>query len=793
MITQVDNIPEELKKLKQWCVYSIVQPKKQGQHKSKIPINPITGKGASSTDSSTWTDFKTAVNKSKKYDGLGFFFNNNYIGVDIDDIPEEIKKFSQAPTDPNNLINWLNGLTNHSYLEVSQSGKGIHAIVKGKYKLDKNRRDNFEIYNNGRFFALTGNILNEQKNIKTISKRKFEELYYSTVGKNNQTTPVETRNSIPNSNNLSIDEIINKMRASSNGVKIKHLMNGEYDYKSQSEADIALCNYLAFWTNKDAEKMDAIFRQTKLMRPKWDKKDGATTYGQRTINKAIADTIETFNSSRDTTAKNVYGFNQDNATIKQLKNILHSEGLEQRRLIKEQNIADGHPNKKVILNFRRVTSILEQHIIWAVVGNNSDDWQKSALYFYNPESGIYEKNNLLIDELINTVEPQITERNIKEVKSKLKIEGKRKLLTNNPNLYVLGNGIFDANQHKLLDYSPEFVFTSKIAVNYNPNAQEPKFDNWSFSKWINEDIAQGKKDKITLIWQTLKAVVNSNYSYHSAVFLLDDADGSAGKGTFEQLLENIAGENNYASIKLNEFEKDAILATIVNKPLVIGDDNDPSKPIDSSERFKSSATGDPIVINDKYEKAYSYKPTCLIVQSLNDLPKFKDNSNATYRRIRVIKFTKHYTENANNRRVKDEYIFNKELLEWIVKKVIDVKIDGVMIHTKESDAILKENQIDSDPVLQFINNMIVAIAGGYKFQDDTYEVYKQWFKITGQEKKEFKSFIDFNKRMKKEGFIVNRKYRGHHRPQVWLNIGFNTDTGSLNDLDIADIERHEEK
>ena len=47
--------------------------------------------------------------------------------------------------------------------------------------------------------------------------------------------------------------------------------------------------------------------------------------------------------------------------------------------------------------------------------------------------------------------------------------------------------------------------------------------------------------------------------------------------------------------------------------------------------------------------------------------------------------------------------------------------------------------------------------------------------------------------MKKEGFIVNRKYRGHHRPQVWLNIGFNTDTGSLNDLDIADIERHEEK
>lgn len=68
--------------------------------------------------------------------------------------------------------------------------------------------------------------------------------------------------------------------------------------------------------------------------------------------------------------------------------------------------------------------------------------------------------------------------------------------------------------------------------------------------------------------------MNSNYSYHSAVFLIDSKKGSAGKGTFEALLENIAGSNNYATIKLNQFEKAPILATIVNKPLVIGDDND---------------------------------------------------------------------------------------------------------------------------------------------------------------------------------------------------------------------------
>ena len=479
-------------------------------------------------------------------------------------------------------------------------------------------------------------------------------------------------------------------------------------------------------------------------------------------------------------------FNNSPISLTYLKSILKNDGRERRQLLKDKS---DKKDKNIILSMRTVTNILEDHIIWAVLGNDKEDWQKSALYFYNPESGIYEKNTLLIEELINIVEPQITERNIKEVKSKLRIESKRLFLTNDPNLYALGNGIFDAKKHKLLAYSPKYVFTSKIAVNYNPDAQEPRFDNWSFSKWINEDIAENKEDKIKLIWQTFKAVINSNYSYHSSVFLLDNANGSAGKGTFEQLLQNIAGKNNYASIKLNQFEKDAVLATLVNKPLVIGDDNDPKKPIDSSENFKSAATGDAIVINDKFEKVYSYKPTCLIVQSLNELPKFKDNTGANYRRIRVIKFNKHYIENADNRKIKDEYIYNKELLEWIVKKAIDVKIDGVMIRTKESDEILEQNKIDSDPFLQFVNEIIVPTDHGYKFQDTTYQVYKRWFEVTGH-KLGLETDREFNKRIRKDTDIKQgRRWRNNHKLQVWLNIEFNTYSGNINEVDIKDIKR----
>lgn len=58
----------------------------------------------------------------------------------------------------------------------------------------------------------------------------------------------------------------------------------------RSSADLALCNDLAFWCRGDTQLMDACYRLTGLMRDKWDERRGATTYGERTINKAIEDT-----------------------------------------------------------------------------------------------------------------------------------------------------------------------------------------------------------------------------------------------------------------------------------------------------------------------------------------------------------------------------------------------------------------------------------------------------------------------------------------------------------------------
>ena len=78
--------------------------------------------------------------------------------------------------------------------------------------------------------------------------------------------------------------------------RTRDLLSGDTrGYGSHSDADLALCNDLAFWCRRDAALMDGVFRLSGLMRDKWDRRQSGSTYGALTIQKAIS------------SCRNVYG------------------------------------------------------------------------------------------------------------------------------------------------------------------------------------------------------------------------------------------------------------------------------------------------------------------------------------------------------------------------------------------------------------------------------------------------------------------------------------------------------
>src|SRR5215204_3272622 len=281
---------QDMRDLKQWLCWR--QEERDGKP-TKIPYSPLTGERAKCTDPQTWASFEEAVQAYKKhnYSGLGFAFTpeDDLCGVDLDGClnPEtgEIELWAQE------IIELLN-----SYTEVSPSGIGVHVLVKGKLPEGRNRKGRFEAYDRGRYFTVTGkhlagtpqSIERRQEELQGVVRRVFGE-----ESKNGHSGPSEAIEPIGNS--LSGDEIVQKALSASNGERFARLWAGDTtDYGSHSEADLALCGMLAFWTGGDNAKIDALFRQSGLYRKKWTRED----YRNRTIAEALEGKTEFYQAPK---------------------------------------------------------------------------------------------------------------------------------------------------------------------------------------------------------------------------------------------------------------------------------------------------------------------------------------------------------------------------------------------------------------------------------------------------------------------------------------------------------------
>ena len=138
------------------------------------------------------------------------------------------------------------------------------------------------MYDTKRFMCVTGDSLDCRTEVLDYSFKiqEFNEKYMGKkeVAKN----PVALKSAI-----YEDYELIHRIRASRQRAKFDELFSGNISrYPSHSNADFAFVKLLTFWT-QDKEQIDSIFRTSGLMREKWDKHIGDSTYGEITINNAL--------------------------------------------------------------------------------------------------------------------------------------------------------------------------------------------------------------------------------------------------------------------------------------------------------------------------------------------------------------------------------------------------------------------------------------------------------------------------------------------------------------------------
>lgn len=358
------------------------------------------------------------------------------------------------------------------------------------------------------------------------------------------------------------------------------------------------------------------------------------------------------------------------------------------------------------------------------------DTKNAPISFYNPSEGIYEVNNNIINVMMNCLEKGISKNKQGEIHNQLRILLERKnqfrQVESDPNYSILGNGIYNHKYRMLEPFTPRKVFTSKIATNLNRDQDCPEFKDWSFEKWIGEEISEKQVGKLALVWQVIASVIQPNRNNKTAFFLYDEKSNT-GKSTFSQLLINIVGPENVSTLDLKELEHPFYPSTAEGKALIVGDDNDRRMYLDKSNNFKRITSGEPMAIQRKGKDGYNTVFNTTIVQSMNGIPRFGTIDQGLLNRIVFIGFKHQYTKEKGNLNVnvKREYIKDKRLLEYIVSQAIDMPIDNIE-RTDESKKIVSTLADNSDTTIAFVNEMIDKFKSTRLPIQFLFTVYQEW-------------------------------------------------------------------
>lgn len=751
------NVPEELKKLKQWGNFHKVWMPERNKF-TKIPINSMDGSPGKSNDPTTWSGFETALkglNRFKNADGLAFYFANGYVGLDIDHIKDELETYYQGN---HNVVADIQDLTKNSYREISLSGEGIHVIFKGKITGNRRRKGQFEMYQTGRFFALTGNVMSDGLSIESLNKTEMNTLYEYLFGKDkvielhpeaNSITPVD----------LSVTDIIKKAESSSKvGTRFRMFMEGGWEefYTSQSEADMAFANDLAFWCGRNFHKMDKIFRNSSLMRDKYDQKHGAVTYGVGLLNKAINEAQNIYNPQKNDGPEVTFKFNNP-------KNKLPHRSWD-----------DTGRGQRLNDQFGEVFRWLATDKQWYYYNGS----------FWEPDNGQYIEN--ATEKVVNSIKTEKADlsfaidtdevkamkefyRFSKESRSHLAkvhmIDEFKKYVTIDHNTFDHENmllntesGYVDLTNGELKDHDISLLFSEQTATEYSDSTDCPLWDEFLKQIFNNDE---------NLIHYVQKAVGYSlTGSVAEQVMFMCLGSGRNGKSVFINTIRNLFGtyakQMNVESIVVHNSGGNANsdIARLENTRLVTSSEANEGSRLDES-LVKQLTGGDKILARFLYGKEFEYNPKFKIWMATNHLPLIRGTDDGIWRRLKVIPFNvqipKDKVDKNLEEKLKSEWT---GILNWCVQGSIMWQREGLDDPESVKSASHDYRQ-SMDPLDAFVDEMCVSGADYSIKARDLYDAYKDWAE----------SSREYQMSMTKFGKEMSKKLPRSHDRNGWKYIG----------------------
>lgn len=600
------TVPLELRVLVQWVGYRLKEvdggtgKKRISKVPHKVDPRPMVGvpfQEASSTNSHDWSTFDNAVAAADagKVEGPGFVFSDAdpYFGIDLDGC-RDVATGAIAPEALRIIANFQG-----AYWEVSPSGAGVHGIgrgvkpdhakakVRGTWAAISGKDPAIEVYDRGRYFTVTGWKLDGSASEIADCQAALTDLCETLWPRSEVKGPAIRAQSGGFSG--TDQELLAAMFGAKNGANIRALWNGDASAHGDdhSAADASLMASLAFYTGRDAGRMERLFGESGLAaRDKWTNRPD---YRRRTIDYAIENCEQVYEPAEP----------KGKPRTKDELILLTEAQIRGMTRLAVDPIGRVHQYDQSVGSY-------EFDDNEAFASRLKKNFAANGKPF---AFGASDVERLLMNLKADTPkfwrEPPLTEINVP-------------------------NGILNVETRELQPHSADFLWPNRFNIRYDPNAVCPETD-----RFLDTVLPA---DECVLFFEILGTLLIPELGYQTAFLLW--GTGANGKSMFLELMKFILGERNYSTMPLDKLESNTFASSsLVGRLANIEEDMTVNK-LPGSAIFKTIVGGGTVNVEQKYRDARDVRLYARLIISCNRFPRCADNSAGFFRRWLVLPFTK---------------------------------------------------------------------------------------------------------------------------------------------------------
>ncbi|HRT12748.1 MAG TPA: DUF5906 domain-containing protein [Methanoculleus sp.] len=510
-------------------------------------------------------------------------------------------------------------------------------------------------------------------------------------------------------------EIIEKCQSADNAAKFNALWRGDISgYGSHSEADLALCTILAFYS-QDPAQLERLVRQSGLYREKWDRTD----YVTRTISKALEHVGETWSPGRRDALKTYIRQEEEEPTAAEPEpeETRHEDlgALPPKEVFSSVNPKSG------------AVSLIYTTIADWIIATLKTITYRRTIYVYDRGRGIYRENDGDIEQLVQEIADRcgftgrISTAKREVISYILDQEIAREYPFNSYPGIPCANGVvvfdFENGTCSLVPHSPEYRFTYRIPVTYDP-AADPAEIRRVLASWADE----GRYDVLLQIpAQAILQAVVTGKPFKKSYIIHGDTNG--GKSSYIELIRRTFGSENIARVMLQQIGSDRFcLANLEGKLFNIYDDLD-DVPLQNSSVLKAITGDDMHYVEKKGRDAYGARIFCVHIFTCNrppSTPERVQNDAAFWGRWEFITFPNYFEVNP---KWYDQVLTPATCSAYfnlVLEMALSIYQAGELPVKSSAYEVRDAWQTNSDPLYRFITENMDRSEAGYVLKDDAY-------------------------------------------------------------------------